>query len=159
MGDAHRRGRGCEFQWQFSYPHQLFERDCRTDRGAENGRVHRIVSTIDRELSEAELYNLDEVAAAFARKHLNDTENSISKNQYRQWLQHRRDRAGVGSNNYFNGSTKFVNFMLSVIAGLLIAGIGGGILVYGDFKSVQAEVKSIHEIIDLIVQGKLRIGP
>jgi hypothetical protein len=113
------------------------------------------LSTIDRELSQKELYDLDEIAAAFARQSQNG--ESLSPKEYKQWRAHRERLASLGSGSTFNGSPRFVNFMLSVIAGLLIAGIGGGILMYGDFKSVQAEVKSIHETIDLIITGRIRI--
>src|ERR1700685_1349866 len=58
----------------------------------------------------------------------------------------RRELQGMGSNNTFNGSTKFVNWMLSVTTALMIAAIVGGVVLYG-------QVQSINTKVDLLIAG------
>jgi hypothetical protein len=61
----------------------------------------------------------------------------------------RRELQGMGSNNTFNGSTKFVNWMLSVTTALMIASIVGGVVLYG-------QVQSINTKVDLLIAGHIK---
>ena len=60
-----------------------------------------------------------------------------------------RERGGMGSYNQFNGSTKFVNWMLSVTTALMIAAIVGGVVLYG-------QVQSINTKVDLLIAGHIK---
>lgn len=60
-----------------------------------------------------------------------------------------RERESMGSHNQFNGSTKFVNWMLALIMILAGAGICGDIVVYGQVQRLQGNV-------DLLLQGKIK---
>jgi hypothetical protein len=55
---------------------------------------------------------------------------------------------GMGSNNYFNGSTKFVNTMLTVLALLVASAICGEVVVYGQVQVLQATV-------NMLVDGRI----
>jgi hypothetical protein len=77
--------------------------------------------------------NVDELAAAFDRR-----------NQ-----KARRDERSIGDNAGFNGSTKFVNWMLSVTTALMIASIVGGVVLYG-------QVQSINTKVDLLIAGHIK---
>jgi hypothetical protein len=59
-----------------------------------------------------------------------------------------RERS-MGSYNTFNGSTKFVNWMLSVTTALMIAAIVGGVVLYG-------QVQSINTKVDLLIAGHIK---
>src|ERR1700691_1417560 len=60
-----------------------------------------------------------------------------------------RDNQGMGSHITFNGSTKFVNWMLSVTTALMIASIVGGVVLYG-------QVQSINTKVDLLIAGHIK---
>jgi hypothetical protein len=64
-------------------------------------------------------------------------------------IQEIRDNQGIGSNNTFNGSTKFVNWMLSVSTVLLTTAIVGLVVLYG-------QVQSINSKVDLIITGHIK---
>jgi hypothetical protein len=55
----------------------------------------------------------------------------------------------MGSHNVFNGSTKFVNWMLSVTTALMIASIVGGVVLYG-------QVQAINTKVDLLISGHIK---
>lgn len=56
----------------------------------------------------------------------------------------------------FNGSTRFVNFMLTVIALLLASSVGGAFVLSNDVATVKAQVRDLQEKVDLIIQGRIR---
>lgn len=60
-----------------------------------------------------------------------------------------RSYAGMGSGAHFNGSTKFINWMLSVTTALMIASIVGGVVLYG-------QVQSINTKVDLLIAGHIK---
>ncbi len=65
-------------------------------------------------------------------------------------LNRRFDRErSMGSGNTFNGSTRFVNWMLSVTTALMIAAIVGGVVLYG-------QVQSINTKVDLLIAGHIK---
>ena len=83
----------------------------------------------------------EEMAQAMRRKAMRDYDEDV---QYKE--------SGMGSNSAIGSSTTFVNAMLSIITGLILAGIVGEVIVYG-------EVQSLNTTVSMIVQGKIRIGP
>jgi len=87
----------------------------------------------------------EEMADAMRRKAMRDDYDKDMQYQ-------RRDHEGMGSHATFNGSTKFINSMLSIIAALLIAGICGEVVVYG-------QVQRLEGAVTLIIEGKIRIPP
>jgi hypothetical protein len=69
----------------------------------------------------------------------------------------RRVMRGMQINNVgFNGSTRFVNAMLTVIALLMVAAVSGMWGMYGKVESLGVQVKDLSATVDLIVAGKLR---
>ena len=60
-----------------------------------------------------------------------------------------RERATFGNQHVFNGSTKFINWMLSVTTALMIAAIVGGVVLYG-------QVQSINTKVDLLIAGHIK---
>lgn len=70
---------------------------------------------------------------------------------YDEYIRRVARGAVVGDGNIFNGSTKFINAMLSVLCALSSAGIIGLILMYGRLSSVETKV-------DLILNGKIVIA-
>lgn len=60
-----------------------------------------------------------------------------------------RERTSIGSHSQFNGSTKFVHWMLGLIMLLVAAGICGDVVVYGQVQRLQGNV-------DLLLQGKIK---
>lgn len=67
-----------------------------------------------------------------------------------------QERASMGSHNTFNGSTKYVNAMLTLLTGLMLAGIVGGISLYANVAALTQKVSSTNEKVDLIIAGKLK---
>jgi len=57
--------------------------------------------------------------------------------------------AEISGNIVHNGSSKFANWMLSVIAGIMIVGVVGGVVLYGQVQRIDAKV-------DLIIQGRIK---
>jgi hypothetical protein len=51
---------------------------------------------------------------------------------------------------------KYVNAMLTLLSGLMLAGIVGGISMYGQFQAMAEEVKATNYKVDLIIAGKIR---
>jgi len=74
----------------------------------------------------------EEMAQAMRRKAMRDYDEDL---QYKE----RRER-GMGNGSTFNGSTKFVNFMLSIMMTLVIAAVVGGVVLYGQVQSLSAKV-------------------
>ena len=68
----------------------------------------------------------------------------------------RRELQGMGSNNTFNGSTKYVNAMLAVITGLMIASVCAMWGMYGKVEAMAVEIKDVKGTVDLIVAGKIK---
>jgi len=62
----------------------------------------------------------------------------------------------MGSNNTFNGSTKYVNAMLAVITGLMIASVCAMWGMYGKVEAMAVEIKDVKGTVDLIVAGKIK---
>jgi hypothetical protein len=58
-------------------------------------------------------------------------------------------------NQGFNGSTKFVNLMLSVIAALMIAAVCGMWGMYGKVEALTVDVQSLHSLVNLIIDGRM----
>jgi hypothetical protein len=77
--------------------------------------------------------DVDELAAAFDRRNYKS----------------RRDDRSQGDHAAFNGSTKFVNWMLSVTTVLMISAIVGGVVLYG-------QVQSINTKVDLLIAGHIK---
>ena len=61
----------------------------------------------------------------------------------------RRLRGDAGTGNVFNGSTKYVNAMLALIVGLLVAVICGGVQLYGQVQRIDGKV-------ELIITGHIK---
>lgn len=57
----------------------------------------------------------------------------------------------------FNGSSRFVNFMLTLIALLLSSAIGGAIVMVNDVAAIKVQVRDLQEKVDLIINGHIRI--
>jgi hypothetical protein len=57
----------------------------------------------------------------------------------------------MGHGNVFNGSTKFINFLLATVTGLLIAAIVGGVALYGKVEAIDTKV-------DLIITGHIKVA-
>jgi hypothetical protein len=55
-----------------------------------------------------------------------------------------------------NGSSKYVNAMLTLLSGLMLTGIVGGIAMYGRVEAMAMQVKATNDKVDLIIQGKIR---
>lgn len=64
-----------------------------------------------------------------------------------------QDPAYARPHSAFNGSSKFVNFMLSIIALLLVSAIGGAVSVAIDVASIKVEVKYLREEVRDIKDG------
>lgn len=58
-------------------------------------------------------------------------------------------------NRPFNGSTKFINFMLTVIALLLVAAVGGAIVMSNDVAAIKVQVKDLQDKVTLIMDGRI----
>jgi hypothetical protein len=71
-------------------------------------------------------------------------------------VQDLRDNQGMGSNSVFNGSTKYVNAMLTLLTSLMLAGIVGGISLYANVAGLSRDVKATNDKVDLIINGHLR---
>ena len=54
-------------------------------------------------------------------------------------------------NRVFNGSTKFITFMLAVMNILMAAAIVGGVIMYG-------RVTSLDDKVNLIIEGRIAIA-
>lgn len=67
-----------------------------------------------------------------------------------------REMRGMGSGNQFNGSTKYVNAMLTLLSGLMLAGIIGGIAMYANVAALTQSVKATNDKVDLIIAGKFK---
>jgi hypothetical protein len=67
-----------------------------------------------------------------------------------------RERQGMGSNNTFNGSTKYVNAMLAVITALMVAAVCGMWGMYGKVEALSVKVEDVKGTVDLIVAGKIK---
>lgn len=99
----------------------------------------------DRHLSQpaaSSEYDIKEMNAALDRRFANERKNG-----------------GMGSNNYFNGSTKFVNWMLGIIAALMVAAVCGMWGMFGKVEAMSVQVTDLKEKIDLVIAGKIRIPP
>jgi len=79
----------------------------------------------------------DELAAAFDRR----------------WA---RSSQGMGSNNTFNGSSKYINAMLTLLSGLMLTGIVGGIAMYGHVSALSEKVDATNAKVDLIIAGRIK---
>lgn len=86
------------------------------------------MNTESQDLSDKELQLLEKLARAFDRRYV--------------------PRVSVPVNVH-NGSTKFVNAMLTVMSLLIVAAICGEIVVYG-------EVQVLTSTVNMIVQGHLK---
>jgi hypothetical protein len=75
--------------------------------------------------------------------------DALNRRFKREGDQLRSEMQGMGSHNTFNGSTKFVNWMLSVTTALMIASIVGGVVLYG-------QVQSINTKVDLLIAGHIK---
>lgn len=73
----------------------------------------------------------------------------LGPREFMELIKRREHRAAVSSGNVFNGSTKFVNFMLTLLGGLMLVGIVGGVVLYGQVQTINAKV-------DLIMQGRIK---
>lgn len=60
------------------------------------------------------------------------------------YMERRQARINI-NNQGFNGSTKFVNWMLTVLALLMTAAIAGEVTVYGQVQVLQSTVNYIIE--------------
>jgi hypothetical protein len=69
--------------------------------------------------------------------------------EYDEYIRRVARGAIVGDGNIFNGSTKFINAMLSVLCALTSAGIIGLILMYGRLSAVETKV-------DLLISGHVK---
>jgi hypothetical protein len=58
--------------------------------------------------------------------------------------------------NVFNGSTKFINWMLTLIVGLLLAGITGQIYFNNNITEQITKIRTTQE---LMIEGRIKIGP
>ena len=63
---------------------------------------------------------------------------------------------GMGSHNTFNGSSKFVNAMLTLTVTLLTAGICGGVVAYAQLQAIATEQKNQKDLINYIIAGKFK---
>jgi hypothetical protein len=71
-------------------------------------------------------------------------------------VQELRDNQGLGSHSTFNGSTKYVNAMLTLLTSLMLAGIVGGISLYANVAGLSRDVKATNDKVDLIINGHLK---
>jgi len=67
------------------------------------------------------------------------------------------EELGLQMDNRFNGSTRFVNFMLTLIALLLSSAIGGAIVVVNDVAAIKMEIKDLQDKVALIIDGRIRV--
>ena len=74
----------------------------------------------------------------------------IDDEDYYRGLAHDMD------NRPYNGSTRFVNFMLTVIALLLASSVGGAFVLSNDVAAVKVQVRDLQEKVELIIQGRIR---
>lgn len=58
-------------------------------------------------------------------------------------------------NRPFNGSTKFINFMLTIIALLAVSAVGGAFVITNDVASIKVKVQGLEEKVDLIMDGRI----
>ena len=68
----------------------------------------------------------------------------------------RRELQSMGSGNHFNGSTKYVNAMLTLLTSLMLAGIVGGISLYANVAGLARDVKATNDKVDLIIAGHIK---
>ena len=59
-------------------------------------------------------------------------------------------------NQPFNGSTKFINFMLSFITLLLASGVGGAFVLSNDVAALKSQVHDLQEKVQLVIEGRIR---
>jgi hypothetical protein len=100
------------------------------------------VSTDAREMTDRELYDQAGLRAEWEAKY----GKSLSPREY-AWV-HRTAQRIVASSG-FNGSTKFINAMLSILVILVAGAITGEVIVYGQVQAIQAQV-------NLIVMGRVK---
>lgn len=97
------------------------------------------MNTDARELSADEVNELDGWARDFDRK------NGISPKEYLQYLRGRASAKQIG--HVFNGSTKFISWMLGINAVLVAAAILGGINFAVQFSGRMSAVEARMEIV------------
>jgi hypothetical protein len=61
----------------------------------------------------------------------------------------------MGGDQY-NGSNKFINAMLTLLSGLMLAGIVGGISLYAHVAAIAEKVDATNYKVDLIIAGKIK---
>lgn len=101
------------------------------------------MSTNAREMSDRELYEQAGLGHEFDAKY----GKPLGPREFMELIKRREHRAAMGAG--FNGSTKFVNFMLTLLGGLMLVGIVGGVVLYGQVQTINAKV-------DLIMQGRIK---
>lgn len=78
----------------------------------------------------------------------------IDDRGYYQDLGHRMDNR---DNRPFNGSTKFVNFMLTLISLLAVSAVGGAFVLSSDVSALKTQVRDLQEKVQLIIEGRIRL--
>ena len=56
----------------------------------------------------------------------------------------------------FNGSTKYVTAMLTLISALMVAGIVGGISMYANVAALTQKIEATNAKVDLIIAGRIK---
>jgi hypothetical protein len=90
-----------------------------------------------------------------------DTEvNELSRRRMRELVELDREfqakYAKARNEGPFNGSTKFVNFMLSFIALLLVSAVSGAFVLSNDVAALKSQVRDLQEKVQLIIEGRIR---
>lgn len=107
------------------------------------------MSTDSREMSDRELYEQENLGHEFDEKY----GRPLNPREYMQFLKRREQRASMMSGNVFNGSTKFVNAMLSINAALLTAAI---IATVTFSVSMNGRMSALEAKMEMIVTGHVK---
>jgi hypothetical protein len=77
-------------------------------------------------------------------------------------LGRRMDKRGMdNSGGIYNGSTRIITWMMALLNGLTIAGIVGGVMMYGRVSVLEEKITNLSNKVEMIIKGDIKVphGP